>query len=84
MTQAMKAHDWVDAARHFVPADQKLYSWWSYRAADWNAADKGRRLDHVWVTPALKPALAGHETVREARGWEDASDHVPVVIDFKL
>jgi exodeoxyribonuclease-3 len=84
MMQAMKAHDWIDAARHFVPADQKLYSWWSYRAADWDKADKGRRLDHVWVTPALKPALAAHETVRAARGWDGASDHVPVVIDFKF
>ena len=84
MMQAMKAHDWIDAARHFVPADQKLYSWWSYRAADWDKADKGRRLDHVWVTPALKSALAAHETVRAARGWEGASDHVPVVIDFKF
>ena len=41
----------VDSVRHFTPAPEKLYSWWSYRAKDWDAADKGRRLDHVWVTP---------------------------------
>ena len=27
----------VDAVRHFVPADQKLYTWWSYRNRDWPA-----------------------------------------------
>jgi len=75
--------NWVDAVRHFVPEDKKLYSWWSYRAADWDAADRGRRLDHIWVTPKLKPALKKHEIIREIRGWEQPSDHVPVVVDLK-
>jgi exodeoxyribonuclease-3 len=75
---------WVDAARYFVPADRKLYSWWSYRAADWDAADKGRRLDHVWVTAPLKSALRKHATLRDARGWERPSDHVPVMVDFQF
>ncbi len=66
--------------RHFVPADQKLYSWWSYRARDWEAADRGRRLDHVWVTPDLAPSLAAAAIHRTVRGWEKASDHVPVVV----
>ena len=50
----------VDAVRHFVPADQKLYTWWSYRNRDWRASDRGRRLDHVWVTPDLQGALKRH------------------------
>ena len=70
----------VDAVRHFVPPEQKLYSWWSYRAKDWAASDRGRRLDHVWTTPDLTPSLAGYEILREVRGWERASDHVPVVV----
>jgi len=75
---------WVDAVRHFVPADRKLYSWWSYRAADWAASDRGRRLDHVWVTPALVGALKGQQVLREARGWEPKpSDHVPVIVDLE-
>lgn len=77
--------DWVDAVRHFVPADRKLYSWWSYRAADWAASDRGRRLDHIWVTPPLKPCLAGYKILRDARGWEPKpSDHVPVIVDLAL
>ena len=41
----------ADAMRHFVPADEKLYTWWSYRNQDWRRSNRGRRLDHVWVTP---------------------------------
>jgi exodeoxyribonuclease III len=73
---------WIDAVRHFFPPDQKLFSWWSYRAQDWSASDRGRRLDHVWVTPALAGALAKASVLREVRGWELPSDHVPVVVDF--
>ncbi len=75
---------WVDAARHFVPEDEKLYTWWSYRAKDWLAADKGRRLDHIWVTPPLKPALKSHQVLKDARGWERPSDHAPVLVEFEL
>ena len=75
---------WVDAMRRFVPPSERLYTWWSYRARDWAASDRGRRLDHVWVTPALKGALAGAEVLRAARGWEKPSDHVPVCVDLKL
>jgi len=77
------ANAWVDAVRHFVPDDQKLYSWWSYRASDWEASNRGRRLDHIWVTPPLVPALRSTLIVREARGWgPKPSDHVPVIIEM--
>ena len=78
------SHDWVDAVRHFIPPDRKVYSWWSYRARDWEAADRGRRLDHVWVTPGLVPALRGVEILKAARGWPQPSDHVPVLMDLAL
>jgi len=82
--KVQKSSDWVDAVRHFVPEDQKLYSWWSYRAKDWRLADRGRRLDHVWVTPPLKKSLKGHAILKDARGWERGSDHVPVTVDLAL
>lgn len=75
--------EWVDAIRNFVPEDKKLYSWWSYRAKEnWDAADRGRRLDHIWVTQKLKPALKKQQILRELRGWEKPSDHVPVILDL--
>ena len=62
-------HGWTDVVRQHHPYGTKLYSWWSYRAPDWQKADKGRRLDHIWVTPHLAERLHSAEVVREARGW---------------
>lgn len=84
LTRVYQSHDWVDAVRHFVPAEEKLYSWWSYRARDWEQSDRGRRLDHIWVTPALKGALASAQVVKEVRGWDKPSDHAPVMVELKF
>jgi exodeoxyribonuclease-3 len=73
-----------DALRHFVPPDQKLYTWWSYRNRDWKVADRGRRLDHIWVTPDLTGALQKHTVLRAARDWPQGSDHVPVCVELSL
>src|SRR5690349_6936288 len=54
-----KAGQWVDLMRHGVPDDEKLYTWWSYRAADWLASNRGRRLDHVWGSPGMESHLTG-------------------------
>ena len=51
------AYGFVDAVRTVVPPSEKLYTWWSYRAQDWSASDRGRRLDHVWLSPELAPHL---------------------------
>lgn len=81
--QVQESGAWVDVTRADIPEGQ-LYSWWSYRAADWDAADKGRRLDHVWATKDI--AQAGHSSrvLRAARGWEQPSDHAPVFATFDL
>ncbi len=73
-----------DALRHFVPSDQKLYTWWSYRNRDWKVANRGRRLDHIWVTPDLREALREHTVLVHARDWEKGSDHVPVCVELAL
>ena len=76
----LKAGPWVDAMRRFVPAEEQLYTWWSYRARDWTLSNRGRRLDHVWVSESLAPLLGGMQVVTESRGWERPSDHVPVLV----
>ncbi len=72
----------VDAVRRFIPPEQRLYSWWSYRARDWEASDRGRRLDHIWVSPPLQGKLRAASVHRSLRGWEKASDHVPVTVEL--
>ena len=78
-----KAGNWVDITRKDLP-NQKLYSWWSYRAKDWNAADRGRRLDHIWASADIEPLVSSSRILREARGWEKPSDHVPVFATIDL
>lgn len=78
------AGGWVDVLRHHIPPAEKCYTWWSYRSPDWSKADKGRRLDHVWVTPGLSSAMDGLAIHRDCRGWDKPSDHVPVLARFDL
>ena len=87
-TERLKAvyasHDWIDVTRSFVPHDQKIFSWWSYRNQDWKKSDRGRRLDHLWVSPGLKGAVKSHAIMRGARDWKRPSDHVPVVAEIEV
>ncbi|WP_223424996.1 exodeoxyribonuclease III [Tateyamaria pelophila] len=77
------AGGWVDVTRQDIP-EGLLYSWWSYRAKDWSAADKGRRLDHVWATGDISGAAHSSRILRDVRGWEKPSDHAPVFATFDI
>ncbi|MGI8840679.1 MAG: exodeoxyribonuclease III [Caulobacteraceae bacterium] len=85
---ALKASlGFIDLAREAIPEPEKLFSWWSYRAADFRASNRGLRLDHIWVTPALRAAAfaSGAPVARvhaDARAWPRPSDHAPVTIDL--
>ena len=47
---------------------------------DWQKSDKGRRLDHIWVTESLYDSVAKAEISKYTRSLETPSDHVPVSI----
>ena len=79
MDRLAASHDWVDALRHFLPP-QKLFTWWSYRAPDWRQVNKGRRLDHAWVTSGLVDSLVEARVLENVRGWKTPSDHAPVLL----
>ncbi|MEZ5777459.1 MAG: exodeoxyribonuclease III [Paracoccaceae bacterium] len=83
LAAAQDAGKWVDITRKDIPEGQ-LYSWWSYRSPDWDAADKGRRLDHIWATPDIANAGHGSRVLRAVRGWDQPSDHAPVFASFDL
>ncbi len=72
----------VDAPRKFVNESEKLYSWWSYRSPDWKKSDRGRRLDHIWVSGPLSESLVGTSSVKKMREHLQPSDHVPVIVDI--
>jgi exodeoxyribonuclease-3 len=84
MEALRRAHDWIDVMREHVPPQEQLFTWWSYRARNWRESNRGRRLDHIWVTPALRKTAITLRVIDEARDWEQPSDHVPVVAEFDL
>ena len=83
-SQTRAAYQFIDVMREFVPAQEKLFTWWSYRARDWQASNRGRRLDHIWTSPALKEAAKSMQVITETRSWPRPSDHVPVIAEFDL
>jgi len=83
LAEVIEEGRWADVTRADIPEGQ-LYSWWSYRARDWDAADKGRRLDHIWASPDIAASAHGSRILRAARGWEKPSDHAPVFATFDL
>lgn len=84
LAKAQNNGPWVDLVRRFIPPEQKLYTWWSYRARDWEASDRGRRLDHIWGSESIAGAARGAAVAKSARGWDGPSDHVPVTLDFEV
>lgn len=83
MENLYQSLNWHDAIRRFTPDSEKLYSWWSYRNRDWEKSDRGRRLDHIWVTKPLEDYVKSGYILREARNMEVPSDHVPVILELK-
>ncbi|MEO9576585.1 MAG: exodeoxyribonuclease III [Tateyamaria sp.] len=83
LAEVQEAGKWVDITRQNIP-EGLLYSWWSYRAKDWSAADKGRRLDHIWATSDISNAGHSSRILRDVRGWEKPSDHAPVFATFDV
>lgn len=79
----------IDLVREAAPEPQKLFSWWSYRAADFRASNRGLRLDHLWVSPGLRDSAfrsgaASAKVHDDVRAWERPSDHVPITADLAL
>ena len=77
----------VDLVREATPEPEKLFSWWSYRAADHRVSNRGLRLDHLWASPGLRRAIGRAATPEarvhaDVRSWARPSDHVPVTVDL--
>ena len=69
---------WTDALREKHP-DERVYTFWHYMRHRWER-DAGLRLDHLLLSPSLKPRLKAAGVDRMVRGQEGASDHAPVWI----
>lgn len=76
--------EWFDILRETVDDNIKLYTWWTYRQPDWKTSNKGRRLDHIWLSQNLKTRYNFSGILKEARDWERPSDHVPIYVNFNI
>ncbi len=84
LSEAQASHDFVDVTRRDLPEPEKVYTWWSYRAKDWRASNRGRRLDHIWATPTLADRTSDIRILSDARDWPRPSDHVPVLAKIDI
>ena len=88
--EALKASlQFIDVPREAIPEPEKLFSWWSYRAQDFRASNRGLRLDHILASPGLREAVfhSGKALSRvhdDVRGWDKPSDHAPVTADLMV
>ena len=74
--------DWIDVMRQFVSHNEKLYSWWSYRNRNWEISNRGRRLDHFWISKNLFSLVKSGVIYKDTRSWEKPSDHVPIIVEL--
>jgi exodeoxyribonuclease III len=63
--------------------DDRLYSWWDYRAGDFHQ-HRGLRIDLVLATPTLAERATFALIDRFARKGKLPSDHAPLLVDFDL
>jgi exodeoxyribonuclease III len=79
-----RLEDWglQDAFRLLYDND-KLFTWWDYRAGDFHN-HRGMRIDLILVTAPLARAATWALIDRNARKGKLPSDHAPLVIDFAI
>lgn len=75
---------WADLVRAAISEDKKIFSWWSYRAKDWQKSNRGRRLDHIWSSDEVAKRQTKLGILNEWRGMVKPSDHVPIMTELDL
>ena len=78
----LEAWGMSDVFRHHH-SDDKLYSWWDYRAGGFNQ-NKGMRIDLILATQSVQEKTRWTIVDRQARKGEKPSDHAPVLVDIDV
>lgn len=73
------AQGWTDALAALAPPP--AYTFWAYLRDSW-PRDAGLRIDHLLVSPALRPRLQAAGVDREVRSRPNASDHAPAWLEL--
>lgn len=64
-------------------ADDRVFSWWDYRAGDFHQG-RGMRIDLVLLSAPLAERAVHSRIDRDARKGKKPSDHAPVVVDLEI
>ncbi len=70
----------TDAIRAIRPSGP-VWTFWDYQAGAW-PRDRGLRIDHALLSPAIAERLVSAAPDRAVRGEEQPSDHVPVTVEI--
>jgi len=70
----------TDTVKYFIKGNTN-WTFWGYRGGGWQKGN-GLRIDHILTTPEITDLIKKVEVNRVPRGWEKASDHTPVTIEF--
>jgi exodeoxyribonuclease-3 len=70
-----------DAFRLFEQPE-KIFSWWDYRMLA-HQRNKGLRIDHILLSPALADGCSACVVDRAPRRLERPSDHAPVIAELR-
>ena len=70
----------TDTVKYLVEGNTN-WTFWGYRGGNWQKGN-GLRIDHFLTTPELTDLIKSVNVNREPRGWEKASDHTPVTLEF--
>lgn len=57
------------------------FTWWDYQKMGFQR-NHGLRIDHTLLTPPLMARCRSVKVWREARAWDQPSDHAPVTVDL--
>jgi exodeoxyribonuclease-3 len=75
--------DWglVDLFRRCYPNEDRLYTYWDYRAGDFHQ-HRGMRIDLALATAPIADRLTWAVVDRNARKGTQPSDHAPLIVDL--
>ena len=68
--------------KHLNPPDN-VFTWWSYRSPNFQKNNRGRRLDHIWVSEFLNNKVISAKILKVYRTFDRPSDHVPVCLTLQ-
>tara|TARA_B100000674_G_scaffold221830_1_gene181876 strand:+ start:226 stop:1008 length:783 start_codon:yes stop_codon:yes gene_type:complete len=84
LIKIMNKGKFIDTTRMFISPPENVFTWWSYRSKDFKKNNRGRRLDHIWITDNKKVKSINAKIIAETRSLHQPSDHVPLSYEFKL